>query len=224
MSDVEAPLAAYRIVGYRERWFKAAPEAPAVPAGACWHCGTAIALCVHIRHAGTGETHEIGIVCAEKVGLDAAELARIKGARRAELAAQRELRHHEWRRRQGEEREAELAGRIGRHGTESRGAASRSRAPRPEAEPGLAADRPLAEKLAGLSGRRRGDADGCGSLPPTICAGDTLPPLRRLPAADARRSGRRLPGSSRGGATPGRAGSGTCVRSPWGTSIVTATC
>jgi hypothetical protein len=120
VSAAEAPLMSYRITGYTERWFKACPEAPAQPAGVCWHCHTSIAICVQIRHSGTGETHEIGIVCAEKVGLDAEQLARIKAERRAEVAAERRRQELEWQRRLADEREAELAGRIGPHGTESR--------------------------------------------------------------------------------------------------------
>ncbi len=82
-----APLHRYQVVEVVERW---AGEGEArVPAGACWHCGSAIAYCVQIRHVDTGEQHEIGTTCAERIGLDAGALKRMLAAKFADDRAAR---------------------------------------------------------------------------------------------------------------------------------------
>ena len=79
--SMTAELEHYSVVGMIERWEGTADVH--VPGGSCWHCGTAIAYCVQIQSTVTGEQHEIGTTCAEKVGLDITALKR----RRAEMRA-----------------------------------------------------------------------------------------------------------------------------------------
>ncbi len=43
----------YTVIGMVERWKGGADVR--VPGGDCWHCGTAIAYCVQIRHTLTGQ-------------------------------------------------------------------------------------------------------------------------------------------------------------------------
>lgn len=113
-----APLERYQIIDLVERW---AGEGDArVPAGACWHCGSAIAYCVQIRHIDTGEQHEIGTTCAERVGLDTAALKRMLAAKFADDRAARAA----WRRHANAEAaaQADAAATLqhGPHGTETR--------------------------------------------------------------------------------------------------------
>lgn len=113
-----APLMAYRIIDVIERW--EGDGEVRLPAGSCWHCGTAIAYCVQIRHVQTGEQHEIGTTCAERVGLDAAALKRMLAAKYADDRAARAA----WRRHANAEAaaqaEADLTAQHGPHGTETR--------------------------------------------------------------------------------------------------------
>jgi hypothetical protein len=83
----------YTVIGMVERWKGGADVQ--VPGGDCWHCGTAIAYCVQIRHTFTGEQHEIGTTCAEKVGLDITAVKKLLAEKRARERAAAEL---EWRR------------------------------------------------------------------------------------------------------------------------------
>lgn len=118
MKIVETPLMRYQLVDVVERW-EGAGDAR-VPAGACWHCGSAIAYCVQIRHLDTGEEHEIGTTCAERVGLDAEALKRMQAAKYAEDRAARAA----WRRQADAEAaaraEAAATAQHGPHGTEAR--------------------------------------------------------------------------------------------------------
>ncbi|MEU7631663.1 hypothetical protein AB0C34_16995 [Nocardia sp. NPDC049220] len=112
MTATIAPLADYVITGYDTRYYQPAPGVQ-LPGGTCWHCGTAIAICVQIRHRTTEETHEIGSTCAERVGLDVTELKkmlrdRYAAIRNEQAAAERKA-----------HREATDA-KLGEHGTETR--------------------------------------------------------------------------------------------------------
>lgn len=114
----DAPLTRYQLVDVVERW-DGNGEAR-FPAGACWHCGAAIAYCVQIRHIETGEQHEIGTTCAERVGLDADALKRMLAAKYADDRAARAA----WRRQADAEAtaraEAAAAAQHGPHGSETR--------------------------------------------------------------------------------------------------------
>lgn len=78
-----AELESYVATGWTERWGGTADVR--VPGGNCWHCGRAIAYCVQIQSTLTGEQHEIGTTCAEKLGLDIDQLKeRMADKRRAE--------------------------------------------------------------------------------------------------------------------------------------------
>lgn len=81
-----APLTAYQIIDVVEKW--EGSHGYRFPAGACWQCGQAIAYCVQIRHAVTGEQHEIGTTCAERFGLDSEQLERMLAEKYAEDRAQ----------------------------------------------------------------------------------------------------------------------------------------
>lgn len=70
--SMTAELQHYRAVGLIEKWGGTADCR--VRAGTCWHCGTAIAYCVQIQSSLTGEQHEIGSTCAEKLGLDITQI------------------------------------------------------------------------------------------------------------------------------------------------------
>ena len=70
-----APLQNYRIVGVTEKVHQPSPDAPARPGGSCWHCGTAIRVCVIAQNTETGEKVTIGTTCAERIGLDPKGLA-----------------------------------------------------------------------------------------------------------------------------------------------------
>ncbi|MBS1691178.1 MAG: hypothetical protein JST91_02950 [Actinobacteria bacterium] len=71
----------YVAVRMTERWGGTADVR--VPGGNCWHCGTAIAYCVEIQSSVTGERHEIGTTCAEKLGLDIAQIKQRMAEKRA---------------------------------------------------------------------------------------------------------------------------------------------
>lgn len=113
-----APLTAYQIVDVIERWD--GDSEVRVPGGSCWHCGQAIAYCVQIRHVQTGEQHEIGTTCAERVGLDADALKRMLAAKYADDRSARAA----WRRQANAETvaqaEADRTAQHGQHGTETR--------------------------------------------------------------------------------------------------------
>lgn len=117
-ADRDAPLTRYQLVGIVERW--AGNGEARVPAGGCWHCGAAIAYCVQIRHTDTGEQHEIGTTCAERVGLDSDALKRLLADKYANDRATRAA----WRRQADEEAdaraEATATAQHGPHGTETR--------------------------------------------------------------------------------------------------------
>lgn len=114
------PLAEYRVVGLRENWYQAAPDAPKQPGGSCWHCGTGIAIEVVIKSRQTGESHVIGTTCAERVGLDGPELKKMLAERFAEQREQRRSANAKARVKARADAEAEAAGRLGPHGSESR--------------------------------------------------------------------------------------------------------
>lgn len=115
-----APLQRFVITGYVTRHFQAAPDAPKQPGGSCWHCGTAIANCVQLQNVDTGEQVEVGTTCAERVGLDPAELKRYLAEKFAEERMARSQAAAE--RRQAEDEATDLAETLvhGEHGTESR--------------------------------------------------------------------------------------------------------
>lgn len=123
VEDTEAPLTNYRIIGYVERRtvINAGTEAArSVPAGSCWHCGTGIAICVQIKNNDTGEVHEIGTTCAERVGLPKDELKRLLAERYAEERAMRskaarDAAHAAWL-----ARDAAETAQHGEHGTATR--------------------------------------------------------------------------------------------------------
>lgn len=113
-----APLMAYQIVDVVEKWH--GDGNVRFPAGSCWHCGSAIAYCVQIRHIDTGEQHEIGTTCAQRVGLDPDGLKRMLAAKYAD---DREARAA-WRRQANAEArahaDAAATAQHGPHGTETR--------------------------------------------------------------------------------------------------------
>lgn len=114
------PLQSFRIVGFSIRHYQAAPDAPKQPGASCDHCGTAIVNCVHVQDTVTGQRMIVGTDCAERVGLDAAEVKKLMDAKYAEQrAASREL-EAAARRKARAEAEAEAAGTLGAHGTTSR--------------------------------------------------------------------------------------------------------
>lgn len=122
MDTTTAPLENYRIVGIEERVHCPVPGGPQQPGGSCWHCGTAIRICVLVRSTvdATEETHTIGTTCAERIGLDPAGLKRHLAERFAEqraLAAH--LRSQAYRDEQAR-LEAEATAQFGPHGTEGR--------------------------------------------------------------------------------------------------------
>lgn len=87
-----AELQHYVATGWIERWGGTADAR--VPGGNCWHCGTAIAYCVQIQSTATGEQHEIGTTCAEKLGLDIDQIReRMADKRRAERWRARSQHH-----------------------------------------------------------------------------------------------------------------------------------
>ncbi len=118
-----APLTDYEITGViRREWERIAPhpDAPFAPVASCWHCGTAITICVQIRHLHTGEAHEIGSTCAERVGLSRSGLKDYLAEFYAdERAAARTARSAEAR-AAAEARETAETAEHGPHGTESR--------------------------------------------------------------------------------------------------------
>lgn len=115
-----APLQDYRIVGLRENWYQAAPEAPKQPGGSCWHCGTGIAIEVVIQQLATDEQHTIGTTCAERVGMDVTELKQWLADRYAEQRAEaKRQRSAEYRAARAEREAAETAA-FGPHGTDTR--------------------------------------------------------------------------------------------------------
>ena len=115
----EAPLTSYRITGYIERWHEAIPGVKQ-PSGACWHCGAGIAICVQIRHVTTGELHEIGTTCAERTGLDTAQLRAMLAERHADERRQSFAAEREAVRRAAAEQDAADTAAYGDHGTTSR--------------------------------------------------------------------------------------------------------
>ncbi len=118
LSASAAPLMPYQIIDLVERW--AGDDQARVPAGSCWHCGSAIAYCVQIRHVQTGEQHEIGTTCAERVGLDIDALKRMLAAKHADDRATRAA----WSRQASAEAaaraEAAATAQHGPHGTKTR--------------------------------------------------------------------------------------------------------
>lgn len=117
-STADAPLTRYRIIDVVERW-TGVGEAR-FPAGSCWHCGMAIAHCVQIRHVDSGEVHEIGTTCAERVGLSATDLRRFLSEK---YAAERSARAATRRQSEADAAaasEAAIAAVHGAHGSESR--------------------------------------------------------------------------------------------------------
>ena len=113
----------YRIVGFDVRHYQATPDAPKQPGASCDYCGTAIVNCVLIQERTTGERMVIGTDCAERVGLDAAQVKALMDARYAEIRAEQRAAEADARRAAAAIREAELAGTLGAHGTAERFAA-----------------------------------------------------------------------------------------------------
>lgn len=129
-SAVPAPLEQFRARGVVEKTVgvnAGTPYARLVAGGSCWHCGTVIRYCVQAEYTGPdredlrhGQVVDIGTTCAERIGMDRAELR----AWLAELYAQERLeRSKAWRearRAEHEAWEAAQAARFGPHGTEAR--------------------------------------------------------------------------------------------------------
>lgn len=83
------------------------------PSSSCANCGQGIINVVHAKHASDGRTVKLGLDCAERVGLDRAEIRELM----------REKYHQDRRREWGEkmaEREAALTVEHGEHGSLSR--------------------------------------------------------------------------------------------------------
>ena len=59
--------APFRFIGVREKWFKAAPEAPKVPGSSCDYCGMGIAYEYHIQ-SNDGKKFKVGSDCVNKTG------------------------------------------------------------------------------------------------------------------------------------------------------------
>jgi hypothetical protein len=113
-----APLQRYLIVDVVERWAGAGDAR--VPAGACWHCGSAIAYCVLIEQIDTGEQHEIGTTCAERIGLDPGALKKMLAAKFANDRATRAARRRQADIEAAARAEAAATAQYGPHGTEAR--------------------------------------------------------------------------------------------------------
>lgn len=120
MTMTEAPLTNYRIVGIRENWYQADPRAPRQPGGSCWHCGTGIANEVVIENRETGEIHTVGTTCAERVGLDAAELKAMLAEKFAQERLEASAAYRRARQAEHEARDARDTELYGPHGTARR--------------------------------------------------------------------------------------------------------
>lgn len=110
----------YAIVGVVEKWDTPTPDLRVPAGGSCWHCGAAIAYCVQIRHTNTGEAHEIGTTCAERVGLDIAALKLMLADKYAAARAERSATRHRATHEDAARRDAAAGAEHGPHGTESR--------------------------------------------------------------------------------------------------------
>lgn len=116
----EPPLKDFRIVGYTRKVYKSPGDEQARPAGICYHCGAAIMNCILIENPKTRQIVDVGETCAERVGLNMAEL-RAMLRERAQVE-QRELarKEREAKERTRAEIEAANTAEFGEHGTVSR--------------------------------------------------------------------------------------------------------
>lgn len=64
----------YRITGFSRQEYRAAPDAPVQPGGCCSNCGQALINVYTARNDKTGDTVTLGVDCAERAGLDEAQL------------------------------------------------------------------------------------------------------------------------------------------------------
>lgn len=138
---IGAPLQNYQVVGFERRSSSPAPGVPAQPGGACFHCGAAIANCVLIQERSTGAVETVGLDCAERTGLDTASIRKMLAERYAEDRAARRQAAADARAQQVADAEAEAAGLLGAHGTESRYLSGCRCAPCREAAPHGTGDR-----------------------------------------------------------------------------------
>ena len=120
MATTAAPLQNHRIVGVVSKVWQAAPGLPSQPAGTCWHCGQGIMICVQAEDRETGEIHDIGTTCAERIGLNPVELKQFLAEKFAEDRALRRAADAEARREARRIAELEAAGLLGEHGTAQR--------------------------------------------------------------------------------------------------------
>lgn len=115
-----APLQNFRCVGVVEKTFQAIPGAPVQPGSSCWHCGQGIMICVQAQDLETGEIHDIGTTCAERIGLDPVQLKAMLAEKFAEDRALRRAADASARREARRIAELEAAGLLGEHGTAQR--------------------------------------------------------------------------------------------------------
>lgn len=83
------PLQDFRVTGFSQNWYQAAPDVPRQPGGTCWHCGAGIANEVHAENTVTGEHITVGTTCAERIGLDPEGLKAMLADKYAEERAMR---------------------------------------------------------------------------------------------------------------------------------------
>lgn len=122
-SPAAAPLERFRVVGVVEKTTvvnAGTAAARAVAAGSCWHCGASIRICVRAENLVTGEIVDIGTTCAERIGLDAAELKEHLAERFAEQRRLASKAHREQQAAVRAQLEAELERTVGPHGTLAR--------------------------------------------------------------------------------------------------------
>jgi hypothetical protein len=125
-----APLEQFRARGIVEKTVAinvGTPYAQIVPSGTCWQCGTGIRYCVQAEYLGPdgddlkhGQLVDIGTTCAERIGMDRAELKAFLAELYAEERLERSKAWREARRAEFEAFEAAQTAAYGPHGTEAR--------------------------------------------------------------------------------------------------------
>lgn len=119
LGDDDAPLTHYEITGFVRKEFSPA-SGITLPGGSCGHCGAALINCVQVRHRVTGETMDVGMDCAERVGLSRSQVKEMMRERFAEERYERWAAQSSARRAELAAAEAAATEQFGEHGTPGR--------------------------------------------------------------------------------------------------------
>lgn len=112
-------LTDYKVVGFVRKSINLG-DGHSAPGGQCANCGMALVNCVQAQHKVTGKIEDIGMDCAERIGMDAKMVKEYWRAANAERHEAARAIEREKRQQERDENERAITARAGEHGTESR--------------------------------------------------------------------------------------------------------